>query len=139
MEKFYTWETLMERHTTDPLSILVIDDDPFTQELTKAMLKKAPNTQLFQAFNAQEGLDTMLTHSIDLLLLDFYMPHINGREFLKILRRHETLAETPVVLITTDRITREEVQQLGVKSCIHKPFDFQNFVQQVLENVQVSD
>ena len=113
------------------ISILIIDDDPFTQELLRTILQKVPTVNVYQAQNAQRGLEIMEDNAIDLILLDLYMPNINGEEFLRIIRNQKSFEETPVILITTDRLTNRAVQQLGANHCINKPFNFKTFLNEV--------
>jgi CheY-like chemotaxis protein len=67
----------------------------------------------------------------DLMLLDLKMPRKDGFEVLKWLRRHPTLMNLPVVVLTSSEDIRDvnTAYQLGANSFLVKPMDFENFVE----------
>lgn len=56
-----------------PRTILLIDDDATMHDLARAHLEKSGYT-LISAYNAHAGLQAVLAHRPDLVLLDFMMP-----------------------------------------------------------------
>jgi CheY-like chemotaxis protein len=62
---------------------------------------------------------------IDLVLLDFVMPRMNGYQFCRALRADAELAQTPVVLMSarTEAIGDRFVEQTGAMDALGKPFD----------------
>ena len=113
------------------LSILVIDDDQFTRELIKTMLKQVPNITVYQAKDGREALALMNDMKLDMILLDLYMPQMNGREFLETIRRNNQHHIVPIVLITTDRLSKVELTDIGANYYLTKPFDFHNFLESI--------
>ncbi|MCH9608849.1 MAG: Response regulator MprA [Chlamydiales bacterium] len=77
--------------------ILTIDDDRDVQEVFSAVLAQA-GYSVCQALSGEEGLETLKTNSIDLILLDLHMPGMNGIDtFIKI---REMNLEAPVCIIS---------------------------------------
>ncbi len=113
------------------LSILIIDDDQFTRELIDTILKRVPNITLYQASNGGEALDTMGDLKLDMIFLDLYMPKLDGQEFIEIIRKSSKFQTTPIVLITTDRLSKKNLSKIGANYYLTKPFDFQNFLRTV--------
>ena len=110
------------------LSIVIVDDDRFTRELIKTMLKRIPDITVYEALNGVDALDLMNNISCDLILLDLYMPQMNGKEFIANLRNNSNFKTIPIVLITTDRLGVVELYEIGANHYLPKPFDFQNFL-----------
>lgn len=79
--------------------ILVVDDD---QELREALTTalKLDGYEVITAENGKDGLDTAIKERPDLILLDIWMPRMNGHEMLKQLRRNAWGETVRVVLLT---------------------------------------
>ena len=122
--------------------ILLVDDDPGDQELTKRALQNdALQNELHIVSDGEEALDYMLRRGQyedpesaprpDLILLDLNMPKMGGREVLEELKRHEDLAVVPVVVLTTSQQEVDIARSygLGCSSYIQKPVDMDQFIQ----------
>jgi CheY-like chemotaxis protein len=118
-----------------PKRILVIDDSPTIRKVVSAILERA-GYEAAMAADGQQGLDALSNGGkVDLVLLDFVMPRMNGYQFCRALRTHEKFRSLPVVLMSakSDRIREQFVQQTGAVDAITKPFDAQAIVA-VIEN-----
>ena len=62
---------------------------------------------------------------IDLMLLDINMPQMNGFEVLEIMKRSQCIAETPVIMISSEDAvnTMRKAYELGITDYITRPFD----------------
>lgn len=101
--------------------VLVIDDDENIQLLVQAALQA--KYELVKAVTGQEGLDKLEEGSVDLILLDYNLPDMDGQETLERIREDD--ADTPVVLLTAEHgsATIGPMLRLGVANYIHKPFN----------------
>jgi len=122
---------LMDWTKFNELAILVIDDDQFTRELIKTILKQVPTLTVYEAKNGREALATMSGMKLDMVLLDLYMPQMNGKEFIETVRRNNQYQSLPIVLITTDRLGQGELSDIGANYYLTKPFDFHNFLNSI--------
>jgi len=113
------------------LSILIIDDDQFTRELIKTILKQVPTINIYQAIDGLEALNMMNAVKIDMILLDLYMPQMNGKEFIHSIQENDQFQAIPIVLISTDRLSKVELSDMGVNYYLTKPFDFHNFLNDI--------
>jgi DNA-binding response OmpR family regulator len=104
--------------------ILVVDDSPTIRKVVSSILA----TGSYQALPAEDGVAALAVlekEKVELVLVDFVMPKMNGYQFCRELRRRAHLANTPVVLMSakSDRIKEQFVQQTGAVDAITKPFD----------------
>lgn len=74
------------------------------------------------AFDGQFGLEKVLTEEYDLIVLDILLPHIDGIQILKEMRRQDIV--TPVLLLTVKDSTEDKVIGLdaGADDYLTKPF-----------------
>ena len=81
----------------------------------------------------EEGLAAVENIRPDVILLDMFMPNMDGFAFLKTLQAHPEFANVPVVLLTgrVDLTETQKIAQLGVKGAIAKPFNPVQIVPQI--------
>jgi len=99
--------------------VLCIDDNRDVLECERAFLESFGYTVL-TAPSGGEGLELASTHSIDVVILDYFMPAMNGRELALELRRLRPLA--PIILLTEGLAVPEQalslVDALIAKECL---------------------
>ena len=109
--------------------ILVVDDSPTIRRVVGSILE-ARAYQALLAQDGQEALEMLGTEKVDLVLLDFVMPRMNGYQFCRELRADPELKNLPVVLMSAkgDKIRGQFVQQTGAIDAITKPFDARGLI-----------
>ncbi len=109
--------------------ILVVDDSPTIRKVVCSILEASAFSAL-PAQDGQEALELLVHEKVDLVLLDFVMPRMNGYQFCRELRAKEELKNLPVVLMSAkgDKIRGQFVQQTGAIDAITKPFDARGLV-----------
>ena len=114
--------------------VLVVDDSPTIRKLVGAILERH-NFEPVLAGDGFAGLDRLRFGDIDLVLLDFVMPKMNGYQFCREMRADGKVGHLPVVLMSakSDKIRGQFVQQTGAVDAITKPFDARGLVA-VVEN-----
>ena len=123
----------MDWNKFNKLRILVVDDDQLTRELIRTLLKKVPSVKVYQSSNGLEALRMTQENKFDMLLLDLYMPRMSGAEFIENLKKSNQFESFPIVLMSTDRLNREELKDIGAKYYLTKPFDFHNFLNSIYQ------
>jgi len=113
------------------LKILIVDDDQFTRELIKTILKEVKSISVDLAINGVEALELTKQNHYDMFLVDLYMPKMGGKEFISYLKRDDKLKSLPVVLMTTDRLTKKEIKSIGTNYSLSKPFNFKNLLKNI--------
>ena len=81
------------------LRILVIEDSPVNMALTAAILENAGH-QVLQAEYAIDGIDIARIHQPDLVLMDMYLPDIDGINATRMLKADSRTAHIPVIAVT---------------------------------------
>jgi len=119
--------------------ILVVDDDRATRHILSKVLTDA-GFLATQAADGIEALQLMRRRKFDLVLLDVWMPRMNGLELLAELRGRKR--KPRVVVMTSDDApqTLLEAVRANAFKYVHKPIDPQallSTVQEVLEAPQV--
>ena len=105
----------------DKLNILVVDDEQIVLDSIRKHLRKE-NYNVYDALSVQEAFDKIDQLSIDIVLTDLMMPHIDGLEFMKIVKSNHP--NMPVIIITGYATINTALQatQLGAFDYIAKPF-----------------
>lgn len=104
--------------------ILIVDDDPIAHETLVALLT-GYEYQLAHAYDGTEALNKAFAIQPDLILLDVMMPVMNGFEVCDSLRKHPSLAEVPIIMITAldDYESRLRGIEMGADDFISKPYN----------------
>ena len=85
------------------------------------------------AGNAAEALGLLRSHTVDLLLLDSFMPGANGIELMGTIRRQAVDVDVIFVTAARDAATIDRALKLGAVDYLIKPFEFER-LKQALEN-----
>jgi DNA-binding response OmpR family regulator len=111
------------RFMNEPITILVVDDDPLLVMLLQHKLG-VRGYRVLSANDGAKGLDLARSQRPNLIVLDMMMPVLGGRQMLQELRLDPDLAKTPVIMLTALRGERDVVDalQLGAADYLSKPF-----------------
>jgi DNA-binding NtrC family response regulator len=105
---------------SDPIRVLLIDDEKiFVESLTKILKKRG--MEVLTAYDGPTALEVHSTEEADVIVLDLRMPGMDGLAVLKEIRIRDSL--TPVILLTghidIDRVT--QVLNEGAVEVLLKP------------------
>ncbi len=102
-------------------TVLVIEDDATTSELTTKLLSKE-GYSVEQARNGRFALEAMEKAKPALILLDLMMPEMDGFQFIAELRRRDEWRDVPIVVVTAKSITSADRQKLNgyVRNIVQK-------------------
>ncbi len=107
-----------------PLTILVVEDNPVNQRVAVGMLARKGHTAIV-AENGAAALAALRTRRFDLVLMDRHMPVMDGVETVRAIRAlPPPVGEMPVVALTA-AATRSEIEDClaaGMDDFIPKPF-----------------
>lgn len=105
------------------ICVLVIEDDPRHRELMAGLLDGA-RYEVRSAADGRLGLRAAAEDPPDLVLLDLYLPDMDGYEVCRRLRQGSRTRRTPIVIITAsdDPALNRRAYAAGAQACIPKPF-----------------
>jgi signal transduction histidine kinase len=122
--------------------ILIVDDDQTIRAmLTEALtLNRSRPFLIEQASNGIEASIKLGTYRPDLLILDIFMPEMDGLEVCRIIKNEPELANMKVLISTgyPDHTKLNIIAKLGFDNVIYKPFDLTEFVKRV-ETILAAD
>lgn len=108
--------------------VIIVEDEPEIALSTKRFVEKKEDFQVTAIFsNGQEALNYIWLDPVDLIILDLFMPQMNGREFLYRLRKEDLHTEVIVVTGNTDAENVREVLPFGIVDYLLKPFSAARF------------
>lgn len=108
--------------------VIIVEDDPMVASINRQYLQSNPELQIIGDFrNGSEALDFLEKHPADLAVIDYYMPVMDGREFVRQCR--EKKISIHMIMITAANQAQQitEMLQLGVIDYLVKPFTFERF------------
>ncbi|OGX08613.1 MAG: hypothetical protein A2Z88_01585 [Omnitrophica WOR_2 bacterium GWA2_47_8] len=111
--------------------ILTIDDDPDILDVLKLTLEE--NYEVIQANNGKEGLSLVQSKNPNLIICDYMMPVMNGREFCKAMKKDILLRHIPVIMLTGKGESKDIVGgiEAGADDYLTKPFDPETLVARI--------
>lgn len=103
--------------------ILVADDDDDIRLVLRVILERI-GYEIVEASNGSEVLEMAERSQLDLILLDFAMPRLDGRQALKTLKSNPKTSRLPVVVIsaTRDETLAKQLQSMGASIYLVKPW-----------------
>lgn len=117
--------------------ILVVDDDGPILALMRNLLKEFG----FHPVTADDGAQAITTAQQQrpaVVLLDKNMPGMDGAEVIRALRGTPGLEHVPILMLSGERLTRSELEDLGADDAILKPFDIPVLIEQIRRHLPVS-
>ena len=114
---------------SDTTTVLIAEDEADIRALVTFRLERAGYTVLAAA-DGEHALEIALEQRPDLAILDVMMPKINGFDLTRRIRSEETIADTPVILLTASvqEHAVKEGFEAGANDYIRKPFSPQELL-----------
>ncbi|HKB00761.1 MAG TPA: response regulator [Gemmataceae bacterium] len=103
---------------------LVIDDSRTARTIIKEVLREV-GLEVVEAANGREGLDQLRrADNLDLVLVDWNMPVMNGLEFIQAVRADRAYDPVRIVMVTTETEQEQVARALaaGANEYVMKPF-----------------
>ena len=104
-------------------TILIVDDDRFVHMyIENAIETEHHNYELISAYNGKEACELAIKQNIDLIIMDWEMPIMNGIEALENLKSDPVSADIPVIIITSTG-NLQTAFDAGAIDFLKKPID----------------
>jgi CheY-like chemotaxis protein len=116
-------------------SVLITDDNDGWRAIVEDILSRV-GFHTLEATCGEEAIELVRTEHLDVVLMDFHMPRLDGIETLRIIRRNRE--HLPAVLMTghPQDVPAAEVQALRVETVLTKTADRQHIVTTVTKIVR---
>ncbi len=116
-------------------NLLVVDDSATTRMLISLTLKKEGTYTITEVTNGKEAVDKLGDQSVDCVLTDINMPHMNGLDLIAYIRAKHSEPTVPIIVITTrgEEASRDEGLAKGANAYLTKPISGAELVSLVKE------
>lgn len=103
--------------------MLIADDLPLSREIMKKQFSDS-----YYIIEAQNGTDALYlmrkyADSLDIVILDIYMPGMNGFDVLEAAKNDDMLSDIPIIAVTSDESTEINALKAGAWDFIPKSFE----------------
>lgn len=112
--------------------VIIIDDEEHILELLKYNMEKE-GYRVIACETGEEGLKSIEKEKPDLLILDLMLPGMDGLEICKKIRRLDTIASLPIIMLTAkgEEIDKVVGLETGADDYITKPFGVRELIARV--------
>src|SRR5918992_1587064 len=111
--------------TEDQINILMVDDSP-TNLLALETILQAPDRNLVSAASGEDALRYLLNNEVAVILMDVYMPGIDGLDTAELIRGRDKSRNIPIIFLTADSTGGRHLSRgysLGAVDYIVKPVE----------------
>jgi len=112
-------------HDIDDLRILLVDDSKLARKHIRRTLSSMGLENIIEAENGLEAVGILNAEQFDLIVTDYNMPEMDGRELSAYIREQSNQASVPIIMVTSEQDSSRltAVQQAGVSAICDKPFE----------------
>lgn len=107
------------------IKILIVDDEHYMRKVVRTLLMSIGVRSIYEASNAMAGLDVIRTTAPHVVIVDWQMPGLDGRGFVRMVRSPETFPypDIPIIMLTghSERSRVIEAMQSGIHEFLLKP------------------
>lgn len=117
--------------------VLIIDDDKISSEYCKSILEHA-GILVLCLHKLENIFAEIMNFNPDVILLDMYMPNIDGVEMASIIRQNQNTSTIPIVIMSgeTDINKQFKTRSAGADDFILKPFKPNHLVDTIVNRIQ---
>lgn len=118
------------------LRALVVDDNVHMCRLIRAMLGGFGIREVMEANDGADAIERLNTNSVDLLIIDWEMPVLDGSQLVRLIRKPDhPLAYVPIIMITgySTEARAREAMRLGVNDILLKPCSSKALYQRIID------
>ncbi len=123
-----------------PVHILVIDDEVIITQVLAKLLAYS-NYKVTVALSGEEGIALFRNGEVDLVIVDIYMPGINGLKVIQTIKKES--ASTPIIAISGGALIGQEdllpqARAAGAEYILKKPIENQTLLSTIKEGLGLS-
>ena len=116
--------------STEDIQVLLVDDSPLARKHISRVLNNMGIHNITEAENGNEGVELLSELSVDLIVTDYNMPEMDGKEFVQYVREESNQPGVPILMVTSvsDTSRLAMVEDAGVSAICDKPFEPSNIL-----------
>ena len=108
--------------------VLIVEDDPMVAMINEQFVSRHKDFVVAHKCNdGKSALEYLDENEVDLIILDVYMPYMDGFETLRQIRKKQIPVDVIMVTAANEREQLKEGLHLGVVDYLVKPFTFERF------------
>ena len=108
--------------------VLIVEDDPMVAMINEQYVNRNKSFRVVEKCkDGKSALSYLEKNDVDLIVLDVYMPLMDGFETLRQIRKNKKSVDIIMVTAANDRASLEEALHLGVVDYLVKPFTYDRF------------
>ena len=108
--------------------VLIVEDDPMVSMINEQYVNRNKAFAVVgKCKDGKSALDFLEKNDVDLIVLDVFMPLMDGFETLRQIRKNKKSVDIIMVTAANDRTSLEEALHLGVVDYLVKPFTYDRF------------
>ncbi len=113
----------------ESLRVLLADDSKLSRKYLRQTLESISIHQIDEVENGAQALQQLEDHTYDLIISDYNMPEIDGRELTEHVRSDSNQPSVPILMVTSEQntATLAAIQNAGVSALCNKPLLYDNF------------
>ena len=108
--------------------VLIVEDDPMVAMINEQFVSRHKDFVVAHKCNdGKSALEYLENNDVDLIILDVFMPYMDGFETLRQIRKKQIPVDVIMVTAANEREQLKEGLHLGVVDYLVKPFTFERF------------
>lgn len=115
----------MDLAEIENLRILLVDDSKASRRHLRRMLEELGIERITEAVDGKEAVALLQTTMVDLVITDYNMPEMDGRELIEYIRTQSWQSAVPILMVTSEQNMGRlaAVERAGVSAICDKPFE----------------
>ena len=107
------------------IDVVIIEDDPMVSMITEKIINSVGDFRVVKTFReGKKAVKYLEDHEIELIILDMFLPDINGLEVLEKIRKKKIGVEVIFLTASNNTAQIERAFKLGAIDYLIKPFNF---------------
>ncbi|WP_374263100.1 response regulator [Zoogloea sp.] len=109
----------------EALRVLLVDDSPNARRFMRRVLENLGIRHIVEAGDGKAGAVILDATLVDLIVTDYNMPEMDGRQFVEYVRGRSWQRSVPILMVTSESNERRlaAVEEAGVSGICDKPFE----------------
>jgi two-component system chemotaxis response regulator CheY len=119
-------EINLDMYDPAQLRVLIVDDSALARKFIIKTLQGLGVTHFTEADDGRSAIAILNQNTaFDLIVSDYNMPEIDGKELVSYIRNNELMAHIPVLMVTSEqnKAVLNNIEQVGVSAICDKPFE----------------